>query len=477
MSFPRLIPSLALVAVMAATAAAQDVVRLKNGRVLNGTIVLDGDLKVGFTLKRWDTDGAVFIRWTQIPDAEAYRLRTRISGTSEDASGVDLIDAVRIVTSGQRELVGVIVAERDDRIEIKTREGTQATPRAAVVHREAVKVKESDVYTPDEMVDRRAKGVADTDFTKLMELGHFASTVRVYLRSKDFFTKAAAVAPPDRADEVKTLLTALDVKIVEDKAEKALAAVWKLANELKFNEAIDAANKFLTEYPETSSAKANPKLLTDLEGRRKEFETNRAKVLAQAVPDQWRLVRQAQLTKLVAGKLTLVQVRDAIAKIDDEVLVEVAKKLNATKEEVNKHWDERTEKKIRKVSLGDGTWVYKGGQDGGMDYSGSAEEDPLEDIRKRYGDQDPKKKPPELGRKLETSQEWWQSASTSVRKEWSECYYAATSARVKKEEEQEVDCRPCRGQGKRQAVRGTKTVEVICAECHGVKKTLTIKYW
>src|SRR6059036_3860536 len=101
MSFPRLIASLALVAAMAASAAAQDVVRLKNGRTLSGTIVLDGDLKVGFTLKRWDTDGAVFIRWNQIPDAEAFRLRTRISGGSEEAGGPELIDAIRIVTSSQ----------------------------------------------------------------------------------------------------------------------------------------------------------------------------------------------------------------------------------------------------------------------------------------------------------------------------------------------------------------------------------------
>jgi len=477
MLFHRLIASFALVAAMAATAAAQDVVRLRNGRVLNGTIVLDGDLKVGFTLKRWDTDGAVFIRWNQIPDAEALRIRTRLSGASDDSSGADLIDAVRIVTSSQRELVGVIIADRDDRIEIKTREGTQATPRAAVVHREAVRVKESDVYTPDEMVDRRAKGVADSDFAKLLELGHFASSVRVYLRAKDYFTKASAVAPADRADELKTILTALDLKIIEDKADKALAAIWKQADELKFDEAITAANKFLAEFPETSSAKANPKLLAALEARRNEYQTNRVKVLAQAVPDHWRSVRKSQLDKLGTGKLTLVQVREAIAKVDDEIVAEVAKKLNATKEEVSKAWGDRTEKKIRTVSMGDGTWVYKGGQDGGMDYSGSGEDDPFKDIRDRYNDQDGKGKKPELGQKLETSQEWWQKASSSMRKEWSECYYAATSAQVKKEEEKETDCRPCRGNGKRNVVRGTKQVEATCHECHGIKKVLTIKYW
>ncbi|HEY3225775.1 MAG TPA: hypothetical protein VGK61_02110 [Planctomycetota bacterium] len=478
MSLPRLFAALVVVASTAAAAEAQDIVRLRNGKVLSGAIAFEGDSKAGFVLRRWDTGGEVFIRWSQIPDAEAYRIRTRITSPSEAVGGQDLIDAVRIVTNQQRELVGIIVAERDGNISIKTREGVQQTHKSAEIHREAVRVKESDVYTPEEMIDRRAKGVADTDFAKLVELGHFASSIRVYARAQEYFKRAQGVAPADRVEEMKGLVNAMGVRIVEDNAEKALAAARKLAAEYQFDNAIAAAQKFLTEFTETSVAKANLNIISEIETRKKEYYKDRDKVLAADVPDVWRTVRASLISKYTSSKFTLQLAREGIAKLDEEIVAEVAKKLNATADEVGRHWDARTEKKYRSVSMKDGTWIHRGGQDGGLDYTGDGSDD-LDDFKRRFGDgQDPKKKPP-LGQKLETQIEWWQNASNSMRREWLECLYADTSSRVKKEKEDVVEknCSPCKGEGKIKTSRGGKAIECVCHECHGCKKVLTIKYW
>jgi len=478
MSFRRIAAGFAFVAFLSVAAEAQDIVRLRNGKVLSGVIAFEGDSKAGFVLRRWDTGGEIFVRWSQIPDAEAYRIRTRIASPAEAVGGQDLIDAVRIVTNQARELVGIILSEKDGNISIKTREGIQQTHKSAEIHREPVRVKESDVYLPEEMIDRRAKGVADGDFAKLVELGHFSSSIRVYAKAQEFFKRAQAVAPLDRVEEMKGLVNAMGVRIVEDNAEKALAAARKLAGEYQFDAAIAAAQKFLAEFNETSVAKANLNIVSEIENRKKDYFKDRDKVLAGDVPEVWRTVRATLISKYTTSKFTLQLAREAIAKLDEEIIAEVAKKLNASADEVARHWDQRTEKKYRTVSMKDGTWIHRGGQDGGLDYQGDGSDD-LDDFKRRFGDgQDPKKKPP-LGQKLETQIEWWQNASNSMRREWLECLYADSSGRVKKEKEDviERDCGPCKGQGKIKQTRGAKQVECICHECHGCKKVLTIKYW
>ncbi|HKS17279.1 MAG TPA: hypothetical protein VJU16_08200, partial [Planctomycetota bacterium] len=258
MSFRRFIAGFVLVGFLGSVAAAQDVVHLKNGKVLSGTIVLEGDSKTGFTLRRWDTGGEVFVKWTQVPDAEAYRIRTRVAAPEGDAATEEMIDAVRIVTNAPRELIGVILSEKDGIVQIKTIEGVQTTAKSAEVLRENVREKESNVYTPDERVDRKAKGVADTDLAKLTDLGHYAASLKVFARARDFYSRAEKIAPTEKEKaELKGLASAMDLRIVEDNAEKALAAVRKLATELEFQKATDEAQKFLAEFAETSVAKAN----------------------------------------------------------------------------------------------------------------------------------------------------------------------------------------------------------------------------
>ncbi len=474
--FRRIAAGFALAGFMGSIAAAQDVVQLKNGKVLSGAIVFDGDSKAGFTLRRWDTGGDVFVRWSQVPDAEAYRIRTRAASGEADTSSVELIDAVRIVTNTQRELIGVIQSEKDGIVQIKTIEGLQPTAKSAEVLRETIRVKESEVYTADEMVDRRAKGVADTDFDKLLFLANFAAANKVFAKARDFYQRAEKVAPADKKEECKGLASTMELRIVEDNAEKSLAAVRKLATELEFDKAIAEAQKFLSEFAETSVAKSNANLVGEIENRRKDYTANRAKFLSKDIPDMWPKVRATLIAKYAGGKIKLQEAREAIAKLDEEIAAEVGKKLKATVEEVGQHWAARTEKKIRSVSMKDGTWIHRGGQDGGMDYTGDGSDD-LDEFKKRFGDgQDPKKKP-QLGKKLDTAAEWWQNASANTRRDWLECLYADNSSCVKKEATEEKDCSPCHGLGKIGTNRGGKAIEYTCHECHGVKKVLTIKYW
>jgi hypothetical protein len=312
----------------------------------------------------------------------------------------------------------------------------------------------------------------------MMELASVAAGVKVFARAKDYYERAGKVAPADRKEEVTGLAKAMDLRIVEDNAEKALAAVRKLSAELEFDKAVAEAQKFLSEFAETSVAKANTGIVTEIENRRKEYQANRDTFLKRDIPEQWVRVRESLLSKYSGSKYKLNEAREAVTKLDEEITAEVSKKLKATPDEVARHWSGRpeAEKKLRNVSMKDGTWIHRGGQDGGLDYSGS-ENDDLDEFKRRFGDgQDPKKKP-KLGLPLDTSADWWKNASGRERKDWLECFYADNSSNVKKEATEEKPCKDCRGQGKKQATRAGKAIEYICHTCHGVKIELWIKYW
>src|SRR5258705_11923602 len=81
--FPRLFAALVIVASTGAAAEAQDIVRLKNGKILSGVIAFEGDSKAGFVLRRWDTGGGVLGRGNQSPGPQAYPVRTRVPSPSQ----------------------------------------------------------------------------------------------------------------------------------------------------------------------------------------------------------------------------------------------------------------------------------------------------------------------------------------------------------------------------------------------------------
>ncbi len=459
------------IAAMAAAADAQDVVRLRSGKLLSGAVVVDEANKDGFSVTLWDTGGTVFVKWTQVPETEQRRLLNKRASAATAAVG-DILDGVRVITSN-REVVGVLVSETDQMINIKTAGAASATaiPKGAVLKREDLKIQEIEAYSPDEMLARReAAGL------KPLDLGHFAKALKLFARAKDYYTRAAE--DPALKDEASKLAAECDAFIREADAEKALNAIRKLQEETKYPEAIEAANKFLAEFADTEIAKQNKDLVKKLEAEKADFEKNRDKILAQKVPDLWRSVRNTLWSKHADRKFKLGEARGAMDRLDEEIAAEVGKKINCTRDEAEKYWGMR-EQKQQSAGMGTGSWIYLGGQDGGMDYTGSAQQPGGGggggDRGKGKGGNQPK--PPELGRKLQTSEEWWSTASTTDRLKWLQCYYGLNSGLVKKVKEEDKDCSACGGIGTMKAARGGQIVDVVCPRCHQAKKDKGVIFW
>ncbi|HUR38841.1 MAG TPA: hypothetical protein VM222_05085, partial [Planctomycetota bacterium] len=181
----RFLGALLLAPVLALPASAgseQDSVRLKSGRILTGIVLVDDANKEGFSVQRWDTGGTVFIHWNQITDLERARLANRVPEVKP--LGV-LLEGIRAMTSG-RDVIGVLIKEDAAGLHIKTKDAKAPVqiPKSALLRpQEAVKIAESDAYSPDEMVDTRLAKANEKDYAAMLDLGRFAASLRLYDRA------------------------------------------------------------------------------------------------------------------------------------------------------------------------------------------------------------------------------------------------------------------------------------------------------
>jgi tetratricopeptide (TPR) repeat protein len=482
--------SIALVFALSAAAAAQDIVRLRNGRFVSGTFSVTDSDKDGFKVQLWDSGATVFIRWNQIPDAERLRLLNR----SAESGGptVEMIDGVQALTEN-REVIGVLVKEDANQLLIKTRDSKSPTPvpkSALLKPQESRKIRESDAYSPEEMVDIRAAKAGDGDYAALLSVGRFAAALKLYERAKDFYKKAFE-ADASKKDEIEPIIAQNEILIKEGKASAMLAEVKDLMENTEYAKAIDLAKKLLADYADTETAKQNKDLVDRIEREAKDFEVKKADLLAQKVPEMYKAKRQSYFSQASSSKNTLSQARTAVGKIDDDVTKELAKMLKSTPEEIKAAWDKRDSSKMRQATYGAGSWIVNGGQDGNLDTDQKYTPDQTQNKNQNGGngfmDQfgnrgknnrggNQPQKPTDLGKPLQKSQEWWANASSTDRKNWVEAEYAHTSSSVKKEEKTKK-CTTCQGEGMLKATRGPGVqVEIKCPRCHGCKEDLLINY-
>jgi hypothetical protein len=491
---------LAPVLALPATAAGgdQDTVKLKSGRVLSGVVVVDETNREGFSVQRWDTGGTVFVRWNQISDVERARLSNRVAEIK--VVGV-MLDGVRAMTAG-RDVVGVLVKEDAASVHIKTKDAKAPVqvPKSALLRPyEAVKVPESDAYSPDEMVDLRVAKANEKDYGSMLEVGFFAASVKLYERAKDFYQKAAA-ADPSKKEETDSILAKNELLIKEGKAAALLAQVKEFVETIEFAKAIETAKKLLSDFADTDVARQNKTLADDIQKKAKDYEGKRTEYLAENVPQAYKERRSALFSQYGSAKYKIAEALSQANKIDEAVVAELAKRMKATPEEINAAWGKR-ELKPRTVSYGDGSWIVKGGQDGGLDTDAKTQPNNNNGGNRNNGGNgngnnggfgfggnrnnggnnggkggnNQKNQPEPLGKKLETKDEWWSTASSSDRRNFVEAEYGKNSSAVKKEVKTKK-CGVCNGEGIRKETRSGIQCDCKCTRCHGAKEDDIVIY-
>lgn len=188
----------------------------------------------------------------------------------------------------------------------------------------------------------------------------------------------------------------------------------------------------------------------------------------------------ALISRAAASKTPFEEALAQTAKLDDAILGEVSKKLSVTPDEVRDAWKKR-ERKPKKVSFGDGSWIVLGGQDGGLDSAVKGTPVPAGDLIPPGPSILTKRKPPPppepvpLGKAIKTKTDWWTTSSAGERSAFVEAEFARKSALLEKKEETKK-CATCSGKGTLNVNRGGIGLVVVCGRCHGSKEDLVIQY-
>lgn len=475
---------------------AQDVVQLRNGKKVSGTIVIDDQKSSeGFWLKSMETGGTFFIKWSQVPSREKSRILDKPATTN-----AEIMDGIRIVTSSSRLVIGVLVdstgaliepvpdsvSELNDTIQVKTRTSNRPVlvPRTAVESYERLRIRESDAFSKAEMVARREAKLDPNDVAAIFNLGEYALLLELYPKAKSLWQSALQL-DPSRKLEIENRIAKVDKYILETEAQVALADLLKLAQKGKFDEAISAADLFRENYGDTDLALANPNLAEQIEKEKAAYEKNRSAYLAQKIPDAWRSLRKSLLAEYAKKKYRCAEARNKVSSLDQEIQDKLSEQFNCSPEDLLAAWEVRSEKK-QKVSMSDASWLYQPGGNGGeIDYQGGGgvdggEDDPVEDFARKFGGKQrgkgqtqEKQDPPET---LKTLDEWWTRASTTKRKNFLTAEYALNSGNVKVIKKEEKKCSRCRGEGTRKDKRNGEYVQVLCDRCHGGSIDFTVTF-
>ena len=202
----------------------------------------------------------------------------------------------------------------------------------------------------------------------------------------------------------------------------------------------------------------------------------------QKVSDMVRSRCAALVAQASGSKVKLEEAVAKAAKLDEAIVEEASKKLGITPDEVRDAWKKR-EKKSRKVTYGDGSWIVLGGQDGGLDSAvkGTPIRDAVDGIVGGGPSILTRRKPPPppepvpLGKPLKTKDEWWTTASSAERAAFVEAEFARKTSMVEKKEEAKK-CAACGGKGAVNVSRGGIGLTVVCSRCHGSKEDLVVVY-
>ncbi len=486
-----LLAPLGALAALAPSPASADVVRFKNGDILQGEVV-ESDQQ-WFKFRRYDTGGLVTISWDQLhpDDRAALRRSLRLEGTEEE-EGIR-VEGVRLhLTSGEtvEGLLEKQTASGD--FTLRTTAGLFNYGRKQIERHEKALLDALLVYTKAQAYDwelarRRKAGEPVTGAPGHFGLGEFCIKIRHYAKAKEHLSACAAADPAHEAEAVKNLLGRLEGLIRDAEAQDLYDAVEKLIANKKFVEANAAWKSLADKFPESEVVKQSAEGITG------KIEAKRTEYLNAQVPLRWfgllrKLLTDRSYQKQVENPenkvkedFTLAHAKNFSRKaVGKEVGDGIAGALGIAADEVRTIFAGRKSFDYKRANYGSGTFIV---EKSSLPIAGASSGNVADQLGKLLGGgkataEDLKRFLPQgqqqgKGQQLETADQWWNRQQASDRFQWMMAFYAENSGEMVIVRIESPACSgDCAGKGyytyltPGAEVGGTKYA--ICPRCHGV---------
>ena len=479
--------------------------RLRNGGIQWGEILEHTADELSF--RRLDTGGIVRMAWTYMDPVQEHELRMKY-GYIDTTSDVLYVEVDRLVLIDGKEITGVILDRSEDSVRIKTGVGLIDVPAERLrAVTGGVQVPALEVYTKEELVQKRLAETPPTTAESLFEFGVFCEQILSFSYALQAYEGIEALDPEYRASEMAGLITRTKRKVEQETQLDDLAEADYLKRRKRFDEALRLLSLFPEKYP-------NSPLETDRINLVKRIVKAQEEYISEVVQRGWYRWTERLAAKAARSMGYAQAVSYAEEKLHEEVLaanLADAQKWNAQIEEgtVMQMWLERKVARYRVSSYGLGTWLL--GEDAALAGSPSNAQAPSggsevdseraaleEKIRSFLQSQKRAGRTSALASGDEEGEveAFWKTLSSSARSSWIVAYYAENSGDMEVKSPPELrNCSTCGGRGIIEVIvtdprgsaggaagRGQEAkgrgglAKLACDACKGIGRVRRIRY-
>jgi tetratricopeptide (TPR) repeat protein len=431
-----------------------DTIQLRNGQIIFGELTIDEKDLEGFTIRRYKDNARIYIRFDQLMPSDRERLLLPLLKPKFEE---ELIECLRVVTpSGFYE--GLLLKEDSSWLTLKTSYGIRSIRLRNILKREQIKRRIKDVYTPAERVQLLAERISPEDPRGFIQVAEYAMELKLYGHAKEFLQRAFKLT------QDRTILEKIETGLLEVEARKLFEAIQEARVNLDFQKALELALTLISGYQNTQVVSSNPQLVAQIKQEQQRYLSEREEYFKERLPREWRNKLFFYLDELVT--LPIGKAISEVSKLDRKILDYLATRYKLFKDQIDKYWAKRSSKDRYSACFRSGTWIVLGGATGS-------------DLLDRLGKprQDERQRGSNLSRPLMTRQQWWETVSGLIKREWLEAYYVWESDYMVKLSQEKKPCYHCQGRGEVKPIRNGKQIRVICPRCHGVGVDLKLIYY
>lgn len=472
-------------AVPAAQEPADELIRLRDGRLLVGAI--EGHDLDGFVLSEARAGGLYRLSWGDLFPGEADRLRQSFG--YNDTTEVPMTSASRLLLNNGRELVGRILRQDNRQIELRRRETTTIVPlQSLAAPPETITVEAASVLTPEQYYAERVPQVDTTDSYEQFAFAQDLQTMFALEQAKEHYEickeLAAAEGDTPLVTRVDGALVQLEQTIANRDEAEYLENIRTAMHRSRFTEAKAQLENYENTFPDPG-LRGEYLQLTDL------FDVRQELAAVEYLERHWfnrtvnllkrkALEKDASVDQMIAyieGELPLAirtAMLDELSEINDQLDIGAIDGLWAQRLAVGAS--------SHSAGFGDGTWIL--GEDkarAGLveekeakDDGKTAQQREMEERMKRYlSNLEAQRRSASGGDSEAKPEDWWRKASVSQRFQWLLAYYAEFSGDYKLINVKYSYCPTCAGAGVIETLdvtaQGSESRRTKCPTCHGVQ--------
>lgn len=235
--------SIVLLTLLSITTVSAEQIRLSTGKFIQGDIVGD-PTDEGFKFKLTKSGGTIFLRWSQIDEKDATRLK-KVEDPNTDLS-------LHITAQGSRlelltgDVIEGDIKEYEDHYIVNNvdNKNKKISKKDVTDFQPAVQISATSIMSPEEVLESELEAAEPTEAKEYYRFAKLAERLGLYAEARDYAEEVLAAAPSAKLQGLaEELSEALSEIIRQEAFLESITQARKLARKSKFQMAVDVIDE------------------------------------------------------------------------------------------------------------------------------------------------------------------------------------------------------------------------------------------